>query len=64
VAVLNLCLEESICRSDSCYLRQNRFPDHSLYCIVNSAFAFAVVAVLVLVAFVVDLSLLDNHGAH
>jgi hypothetical protein len=30
MAILCLCLEESICRSAFFYLHQNRFPDHSL----------------------------------
>jgi hypothetical protein len=55
---------ESIYRFGSCYLHQNRFPGHSLYCIVNSAFVAFVVIVLVVLVVVADLSLVDNHAAH
>jgi hypothetical protein len=41
VAALYLCLMESICRSDSCYLSQNRFPGSNLYDIDNIVFMFA-----------------------
>jgi hypothetical protein len=65
VADLYLCLMESICRSDFCYLHQNRFPGHNLCYIVNSVFV-AVEAILAAVAIdvVADLSLLDNHVVH
>jgi hypothetical protein len=44
---------ESISHFGSCYLHQNRFPDHSLCYIDNIAFVLAVVVVVVVVAAVV-----------
>jgi hypothetical protein len=41
VVALYLYLMESICRSDSCYLSQNRFPGSNLYDIDNIVFVFA-----------------------
>jgi hypothetical protein len=48
VAVLCLCLMESICRFGSCYLHQNRFPDHSLCYRCDIAFHFSSVVVAAL----------------
>jgi hypothetical protein len=53
---------ESICRSDSCYLHQNRFRFHSLCYIDGIAFAFVVIAVSAVLVAAVDLSVLDNHA--
>ena len=47
VAILYLCLRESICRSDFCYLHQNRFPGRSLCYIDDSAFVVVSAAVVV-----------------
>jgi hypothetical protein len=49
VAAPCLCLVESICRFDSCYLHQNRFPGHSLCYIDDIAFLGAPAAVMVAV---------------
>jgi hypothetical protein len=74
VATLYLCLRESICRSDFCYLHQNRFPGRSLCYIDDSAFVVvsaavvvgtvnvAVIAIVVAVVGTVDYpSILGNH---
>src|SRR5919202_6233936 len=45
VAVLSLCLRESIYRSGSCYLHQNRSPGRTLCYIGNIAFLVGAVAV-------------------
>jgi hypothetical protein len=61
---------ESIYRSGSCYLHQNRFPDRSLCYIDGVVFAAVVAQLTPLEAYsgmlfaTVDLSLLDNHVAH
>jgi hypothetical protein len=60
VATLYLCLMVSICRSDSCYLHQNRFPDCSL-CYIDGI-AFVVTAVVAVIVHVDYYSyVLDNH---
>jgi len=62
---------ESICRFDSCYLHQSRFPGRSLCYIDDNAFLGAPAAVMVVVAVAVaaiaavsaDFSAHGNHVA-
>jgi hypothetical protein len=48
MAILCLCLEESICRSAFFYLHQNRFPDHSLCYIDGIALLMLMLMMLML----------------
>ena len=71
VAILFLCPMESICRSESCYLHQSRFPGRSLCYIDDIAFLGTPAAVMVVVVAAVaaiaavpaDFSAQDNYVA-
>jgi hypothetical protein len=56
---------ESICRSESCYLHQSRFPGRSLCYIDDIAFLGTpvVVVVVVMAAVPADFSAQDNYVA-
>jgi hypothetical protein len=64
VVILSVCLEESICRSGFCYLRQNIFHGRSLYDIDNIAFVVVIAAyAIVVVGTAGCLSILDSRVA-
>jgi hypothetical protein len=60
VVILRLCLMESICHFDFCYLYQNRFPDHSPCYIESIAFLGAADDDEV-IGIAVALCAVDNH---
>jgi hypothetical protein len=63
VAVLCLCLMESICRFGSCYLHQNRLAGRSIYYIDGTAFVVSPAALVAAVIVVADYSSIQDNRA-